>query len=145
MAGRSSSACERATGCCGRLPARSSDSPASGLSIPASTSSMHARSIDARSCRVLNDTEANRRGRRSLLGPLALLVVILLCTVFFVVRYRTDNSDRITVLKAADYQSLAISPANPGVLYFGYNDGVMRSIDGGQSWRVLVNRPNFNA
>jgi photosystem II stability/assembly factor-like uncharacterized protein len=71
--------------------------------------------------------------------------VILLCTVFFVVRYRTDNSDRITVLKAADYQSLAISPANPDVLYFGYNDGVMRSIDGGQSWRVLVNRPNFNA
>lgn len=92
-----------------------------------------------------NDTEVPHRGRRSLLGPLVLLIVILICVVFFVVRYRLDNSDRLTVLKAADYQSLAISPVNPSVLYFGYNDGVMRSIDSGQGWRVLVNRPNFDA
>jgi len=51
----------------------------------------------------------------------------------------------LAVLETADFHSLAFSPENPDVVFFGHHNGVMRSDDGGRTWRPVVARPNFDA
>lgn len=52
---------------------------------------------------------------------------------------------QLGTLQAADYHSLAFSPTDPNVLFFGHHNGVMHSMDGGRSWRPAVSRTNFDA
>lgn len=51
----------------------------------------------------------------------------------------------LAVLETADFHALAFSPDNPNVVFFGHHNGVMRSDDGGRTWRSVVARPNFDA
>lgn len=51
----------------------------------------------------------------------------------------------ISVLRTSDFHSLAFSPDDPNVVIFGHHNGVMRSDDGGRTWRSLVERRNFDA
>lgn len=49
------------------------------------------------------------------------------------------------VLQTSDYHSLAFSSQDPNVIYFGHHNGVMRSDDGGRTWKPLVRKQNFDA
>ena len=51
----------------------------------------------------------------------------------------------IATLRTGDFHSLAFSPDNPNVVFFGHHNGLMRSDDGGRTWSALVDRPNFDA
>lgn len=56
-----------------------------------------------------------------------------------------DGGSGIATLRTADFHALAFSPTDANVAYFGHHDGVMRSDDGGHTWRKLVERRNFDA
>jgi len=56
-----------------------------------------------------------------------------------------NSATSLAVLHTPDYHSLAFSPADPNVVFFGHHNGVMRSDDGGQSFHPLVTRTNFDA
>src|SRR5262245_41847119 len=51
----------------------------------------------------------------------------------------------ITTLRTADFHSLAFSPDNPNIVFFGHHNGLKRSEDGGLTWSALVDRSNFDA
>jgi photosystem II stability/assembly factor-like uncharacterized protein len=51
----------------------------------------------------------------------------------------------LSVLRTADFHALAFSPDNPDTVFFGHHNGVMRSDDGGRTWKALVDRRNFDA
>ncbi len=55
------------------------------------------------------------------------------------------EASAIATLQAHDYHSLAFSPEDPNVVFFGHHNGIMRSDDGGRTWQPLVVRPNFDA
>src|SRR5437660_1528861 len=48
-------------------------------------------------------------------------------------------------LQTSDFHALAFSPNDSNTIFFGHHNGLMRTIDGGQSWTPLVDRPNFDA
>ncbi|MBI3979697.1 MAG: hypothetical protein HY331_16065 [Chloroflexi bacterium] len=56
-----------------------------------------------------------------------------------------QGDDAISVLRTDDFHALAFHPADPNVVFFGHHNGLMRSDDGGKSWRALVQRRNFDA
>jgi len=56
----------------------------------------------------------------------------------------SEAGSAIATLDTADFHSLAFSPADPNVVYFGHHNGVMRSSDGGKTWSALVARSNFD-
>lgn len=39
-------------------------------------------------------------------------------------------------LRTADFHSLAISPIDPNLMLYGHHGGVLRSVDGGRSWKT---------
>lgn len=55
------------------------------------------------------------------------------------------DSRALAVLETADFHSLAFSPDGSDVVFFGHHNGMMRSDDGGRTWRPVVARPNFDA
>ncbi len=55
------------------------------------------------------------------------------------------NPPALAVLETADFHALAFSPDNSDVIFFGHHNGIMRSDDGGRTWRPVVARPNFDA
>ena len=96
---------------------------------------------------------SNRRpgiGRRYLLGAAA---VVLVAGVAWLVLQQARSSgtsatagfQQLATLQAADYHSLAFSPTDASVLFFGHHNGVMQSGDGGRTWRAAVSRSNFDA
>lgn len=52
---------------------------------------------------------------------------------------------QLSTIQAADYHSLAFSPTDPNVLFFGHHNGIMQSSDGGRSWGATVSRSGFDA
>ncbi|MCX6020780.1 MAG: YCF48-related protein [Chloroflexi bacterium] len=48
-------------------------------------------------------------------------------------------------MKTNDFHALAFSAEDPNVAYFGHHNGILRTADGGQTWKPLVDRPNFDA
>ncbi|MBI4295656.1 MAG: hypothetical protein HY667_00920 [Chloroflexi bacterium] len=89
------------------------------------------------------------RGRPAwiVLGIGFLLLISIVAGVLVVGRGgKSSGSPRpLAVLRTADYHSLAFSPDDPNVVFFGHHNGVMRSDDGGKTWRRLVERRNFDA
>ena len=96
--------------------------------------------------------------RRGLaLGPglaaLVLVVLVLLAAGALAARSWTASRDAggaasrepIAVLRTGDFHALAFSPDDPNVVFFGHHNGVMRSDDGGRTWRPLVERRNLDA
>ena len=57
----------------------------------------------------------------------------------------TGRSGAVGMLQTADFHALAFSPDDPGVVFFGHHNGLMRSTDGGHTWAPLIERPNFDA
>ncbi len=56
-----------------------------------------------------------------------------------------DGGKPIAILRTSDFHALAFSPDNPNVVFFGHHNGLMRSDDGGRTWRPVIDRPNFDA
>ncbi|MGH2588961.1 MAG: WD40/YVTN/BNR-like repeat-containing protein [Dehalococcoidia bacterium] len=94
---------------------------------------------------------AGKRGRRLswpwLTGGAILALALVLATAV-ALRSRgggeSEAGGAIATLNTADFHSLAFSPADPSVVYFGHHNGVMRSSDGGKTWSALVARSNFD-
>lgn len=75
-----------------------------------------------------------------------LLVVVAVAAAWRLLDARDDGRDgAIAVLRTTDFHALAFSTGDPHVVFFGHHNGVMRSDDGGRTWRTLVDRPNFDA
>jgi photosystem II stability/assembly factor-like uncharacterized protein len=51
----------------------------------------------------------------------------------------------ISTLQTLDQHALVFSPTEPNVVFFGHHNGIMRSDDGGRSWKPLVDRRGFDA
>ena len=51
----------------------------------------------------------------------------------------------IATLQTLDQHALLFSPTDANVVFFGHHNGVMRSDDGGRTWRPLVDRRGFDA
>lgn len=90
---------------------------------------------------------ARRRNSRwiALVFAILLIVGVVGTLVFQGDGEGTGSSRPISVLRTAHYHSLVFSPNDPDVVFFGHHDGIMRSDDGGKTWRQLVNRTNFDA
>jgi photosystem II stability/assembly factor-like uncharacterized protein len=50
-----------------------------------------------------------------------------------------------STLQTVDHHALVFSPTDANVVLFGHHNGVMRSDDGGRSWKPLVERSGFDA
>jgi len=80
------------------------------------------------------------------LGGAAVAVAVIAAITFVAWPRPSSPSDgSIGTLQALDYHSLVFSPTDPNVVFFGHHNGIMRSDDGGRTWRPLVNRANFDA
>jgi len=75
----------------------------------------------------------------------ALLVAGTLAAFFFWPRPASTPSGAIATLQTLDYHALALSPTDANVVFFGHHNGIMRSDDGGRTWRPLVDRSGFDA
>ncbi|MBI2328550.1 MAG: hypothetical protein HYU85_02770, partial [Chloroflexi bacterium] len=78
------------------------------------------------------------------------MLLLVIATVVGVLVFRGvtegPGSQRpLSVLRTRDYHSLMFSTDDPRVVFFGHHDGIMRSDDGGTTWRRLIERPNFDA
>ena len=58
---------------------------------------------------------------------------------------RSGAAGALATLRTGDFHALALSPDDPDVALFGHHDGVLRSEDGGVTWRPLVQRSGFDA
>ena len=76
---------------------------------------------------------------------LALLLAAGGVAYFALGRGHTPAVRGLAVLHTPDYHALAFSPTDPNIVLFGHHNGVMRSDDGGRSFRPLVGRTNFDA
>lgn len=104
---------------------------------------------------------ATRRGRgerarsprprtaRSVLGRWwvvgALAVATLVGLILFIVSQRSTTDGALATLQTGDFHALAFDPTDARVAFFGHHNGVLRTEDGGRTWRPLVDRPNFDA
>lgn len=98
---------------------------------------------NARTARV-----ARRTARR--LPWLALgLAIVGIATGAYLIRAQWTGSGAgarpLSILTTADFHALAFSPDDPNAVFFGHHNGMMRSDDGGRTWRPLVDRRNFDA
>ncbi|MBI2953407.1 MAG: hypothetical protein HYY30_03775 [Chloroflexi bacterium] len=87
----------------------------------------------------------NRSRRWLALGLLFPLVAIV---VMVYLMARPGGGGSIAVIQANDFHALAFSPDDAddaNVVFFGHHNGVMRSDDGGRTWRSLVAQRNFDA
>jgi photosystem II stability/assembly factor-like uncharacterized protein len=73
------------------------------------------------------------------------LVVIALVGGFLALRARGADGAALATLTTADFHALAFSPTDPDVAFFGYHNGLLRTDDGGKTWRPLVERRGFDA
>ncbi len=91
--------------------------------------------------------QSNRGGRRPrrwvLLGISVALVAGI--TAALVVGASRGELEPIATLDTADFHSLAFGADNPNVVFFGHHNGLMRSDDGGHTWRPAVERAGFDA
>ena len=63
----------------------------------------------------------------------------------YLIKADAQTPKAIALLGTADVHALAISPTDPSVVFFGHHNGIMRSDDGGNTWRPLVAKQNFDA
>lgn len=84
------------------------------------------------------------RGRRRLVVASVLAVAGVAVAALYLTGGR-DGGGAIAVLRTADFHALAFSPDDPNVVLFGHHNGIMRSDDGGRTWRAMVEQRNFDA
>lgn len=108
--------------------------------------------------RATEHAPARRRGERSRPRPLtarrfvgrwwvagALAAATLVGLILFLVRPRSSTNGALATLQTGDFHALAFDPTDARVAFFGHHGGVLRTEDGGRTWRPLVERPNFDA
>lgn len=81
--------------------------------------------------------------RAALVLGFFLLLLVIFGLIFFT-RARRSGSTATGVLRTSDFHSLAFSPSDPNVVFFGHHNGIMQSKDGGRTWSALVERPGFD-
>lgn len=93
-----------------------------------------------------------RPGRAGLPWPWLIVgAVVVLVALGVVLSQRAggdaggDAGGAIATLQMVDFHALAFSSDDPNVVFFGHHNGIMRSDDGGHTWRSLVDRRNFDA
>jgi photosystem II stability/assembly factor-like uncharacterized protein len=74
-----------------------------------------------------------------------LALIVLVGLYVYLTVGRVANSGAVATLHTSDFHALTFSPEDPNVVFFGHHNGVMRSDDGGRTWRPLVERPDFDA
>jgi photosystem II stability/assembly factor-like uncharacterized protein len=81
-----------------------------------------------------------------LLGGL-LVLAALAAAGWFLLRPTTREQEggAIATLQTLDQHALLFSPTDPNVVFFGHHNGVLRSEDGGRTWKPLVDRRGFDA
>jgi len=81
--------------------------------------------------------------------PLGLAAAALLAAGAYILNAGSRSADAVArplaTLSTSDFHALTFGPNDPGALYFGHHNGIMQSIDGGRTWRALVDRRNFDA
>lgn len=83
---------------------------------------------------------ASRRVARGWLvgaGVFAALWIALAGFLYFNAAAQAREQNPVATLRATDFHSLAISPANPNRVFFGQHDGGMVSPDGGRTWEPM--------
>ncbi|MBI4338771.1 MAG: hypothetical protein HY680_02320 [Chloroflexi bacterium] len=73
------------------------------------------------------------------------VVLVAALTLFLAAGCGSESSGPISVIQTADFHALAFGHENAEVVFFGHHNGIMRSEDGGVTWKRLVNRANFDA
>lgn len=84
-----------------------------------------------------------RGPRRLVLALLIALAGVVVAALYMMIG--RGGSGAIAVLRTADFHALAFSPDDSDVVFFGHHNGIMRSDDGGRTWRSLVQQQNFDA
>jgi photosystem II stability/assembly factor-like uncharacterized protein len=84
-----------------------------------------------------------RGPRRLVLALLIALAGVVVAALYMMIG--RGGSGAIAVLRTADFHALAFSPDDVDVVFFGHHNGIMRSEDGGRTWRPLVQQQNFDA
>jgi photosystem II stability/assembly factor-like uncharacterized protein len=74
------------------------------------------------------------------LGVAAVVGLVLLVT-----SARSSTVGALATLQTGDFHALAFDPSDARIAFFGHHNGVLRTDDGGKTWRPLVERPNFDA
>src|SRR5438094_10148380 len=74
-----------------------------------------------------------------------LLVLVALIAGALALRAGRERGGALATLTTGDFHALAFSPTDPDVIFFGHHNGILRSADGGRTWRPLVERRNFDA
>ncbi len=96
--------------------------------------------------RPVHKVTASRRAvPRHWLALGGLLALVGLVALALALRAGRGNDGALATLTTGDFHALAFSPDDPDVLFFGHHNGILRSDDGGERWRPLVDRRNFDA
>lgn len=74
-----------------------------------------------------------------------LAVAALVGAVLLIAYARSGTGGALATLQTGDFHALAFHPTDARVAFFGHHNGVLRTDDGGRTWRPLVERPNFDA
>lgn len=85
----------------------------------------------------------NRRNRWWIAGALVVATVVALGLA--VASWRSAPDGALATLQTTDFHALALDPTTSRVAFFGHHNGVLRTDDGGRTWRPLVERSNFDA
>ncbi len=58
---------------------------------------------------------------------------------------REGDGGALATLQTSDAHALALSPEDPGIVFFGHHNGILRSSDGGRTWIPLIQQRDFDA
>ena len=75
----------------------------------------------------------------------ALAVAALVGSVLLIAFARSGTGEALATLQTGDFHALVFDPSDARIAFFGHHNGVLRTDDGGTTWRPLVERPNFDA
>jgi photosystem II stability/assembly factor-like uncharacterized protein len=103
------------------------------------------QNVKSQSHRAARPAAAAGRGGRRWLALAGVLVLAGALAVVLTLKASRGEARPIATLETADFHSLAFSPDEADVAFFGHHNGVMRSDDGGRTWRPLVAQPGFDA
>lgn len=104
-----------------------------------------ARVVDKRGKGQRSRSGKSRRSSRRWWVVGALAVVALVGVILAVAYSRSATGGALATLQTGDFHALAFDPSDARIAYFGHHNGVLRTDDGGKTWRPLVERPNFDA